>query len=99
MLDDKIIMTGIDQNSQCHHNIHRQLRSLLEDAPSDASVKFKHFVEAEGNTTIMKVYSQQGKFVASLGNQTDNESTCKELCKEIRKQLVIWKSKRFQHCS
>lgn len=97
MLDDKIILTGIDPMSSAHQMIHNELANLLDEAPSDACIKFKFMNEAEGPVSIVKIYSQQGQFVASLGKFVEPQDTCLELCDELRKQLSVWRSNRFQN--
>lgn len=95
MLDDKIILTGVDPHSGAHQMIHDELAHLLDEAPSDACIKFKFLNEAEGPVSIVKIYSQQGQFVASRGRTAEPQDTCHELCEELRKQLDAWKSTRF----
>lgn len=97
MLDDKIILTGVDPKSGAHQMIHDELAVLLDEAPSDACIKFKYLNEAEGPVSIVKIYSQQGQFVASRGRRAEPLETCHELCEELRKQLDVWKSNRFQN--
>ena len=99
MLDDKIILTGIDPSSHAHRMIHKELAHLLDEAPSDACIKFKFLNEAEGPVSIVKIYSQQGQFVASRGRAAEPQDSCLELCKELRKQLAVWRSNRFKHAS
>lgn len=97
MLDDKIIVTGLDPKSNVHAKLQVQLSDLLDEAPSDAFIKFKFMNEAEGAIGILKIYSQQGQFVAS-GDVVAmmEESTCLALCDELRRQLQSWKSNRFR---
>ena len=97
MLDDKIIVTGLDPKSNVHAKLQLQLTDLLDEAPSDAFIKFKFMNEAEGSIGILKIYSQQGQFVASKDIVAMMEEiSCMELCDELRKQLQSWKSNRFR---
>ena len=99
MLDDKIIMTGIDPHSGLHQSIHNELALLLDEAPSDSCIKFKFMNEAEGPISIIKIYSQQGQFVASVDKMPEPNLSCVELCNEMRKQLLVWRENRFKSAS
>lgn len=99
MLDDKIIMSGVEPHSGQHQSIHNELSLLLDEAPSDSCIKFKFLNEAEGPVSIIKIYSQQGQFVASISKALEPDVSCLELCQELRKQLGKWRANRFKSAS
>lgn len=96
MLDDKIIVTGIDPKSRLHSLLQIELAQLLDEAPSDSCIRFKLLNEAEGSISIASIYSQQGYFNASTNGSATEEAQCSQLCEELRRQLQSWREKRFQ---
>ncbi|MFK8138449.1 MAG: hypothetical protein AB8E15_08825 [Bdellovibrionales bacterium] len=94
MLGDNVFLAGLDPSSMEHQNIKYKLLGLLEEAPSDASVRYKFINEAEGAVSILKVYSRQGKFVASFGGKLAEDS-CGHCIEDVIRQINTWKSTRF----
>lgn len=93
MLKTRIILKGLDPKDSNHSAIQLCLRNLLDEAPSDASLKLSVL---SGNKALLKIYSSQQQFYAETVNNENALEMVEALIGDVRGQLTEWKSQRFK---
>jgi predicted ATP-grasp superfamily ATP-dependent carboligase len=95
---DEMTRTFIDQVVQdkgAHvlSEINSRIRSMLDRAPSDASVQLQMRKERDGYMGLLKVQSQQRKFVGAKVDQRFSK-VIDDIFSQVRSQIEEWRSGR-----
>lgn len=76
------------------HEINRRLQGVLEAAPSDATVELEVMRYRGGYKGLIKVYSQQHRFVGAKRSPRFQE-LIDAIFHEVKSQIKEWKRTRF----
>lgn len=87
----KLILNGLNDDFKSAYN--DELKSLLEKAPSDASVCSKISRNDKAYVGELDIFSEQGKFEAKAVDK-DPDHLAFNLLNQVYKQLKTWKRAR-----
>lgn len=75
--------------------INERIRDLLDEAPSDASAELLVRKGTGGYKGMLKIYSQQRKFVGGAQSERFLD-VVDEIFREVREQIDDWKRDRYE---
>jgi hypothetical protein len=87
----QLVLTGLDENFKSTYN--NELQSLMDKAPSDASVCSKIAKNKNAYVGTLNVFSEQGTFEAKAVDKNPDHLAF-NLLDQVYKQIKNWKRHR-----